>query len=132
MKYLLTFVVDERFAWEATPEQTRETIDRWTAFDREAIEAGAMIATEALEESSSATTLTVKEGGERAITDGPFAESKEQLGGFCLLECANLDEALEWAKKVPLAAGHIEVRPVRDLSPMGYESPTPVPIKSAA
>jgi len=132
MKYLLTFVVDERFAWEATPEEARETIERWSEFDREAVEAGVMIATEALEDSSSATTIAIEASGDRAVTDGPFAESKEQLGGFCLLECENLDEALEWAKKVPLRAGHIEVRPVRDLSELGYVSPTPAPAKAAA
>jgi hypothetical protein len=46
------------------------------------------------------------------MTDGPFAEPKEQLGGFRLLECENLDEALEWARKVPLRSGAIEIRPV--------------------
>ena len=61
------------------------------------------------------------EGGERTVTDGPFAESKEVLGGFYLLECADLDEALEWAKKVPVPGGAVEVRPVMDYEGGGYE-----------
>ena len=57
------------------------------------------------------------------VTDGPFAETKEQLGGFYLLECENLDEALEWAKKIPLPDGAIEVRPVMDYEAFGDEEP---------
>jgi hypothetical protein len=132
MKYLLTFVVDEGRMAEATPEETRSSLDRWSAFDREATEAGAMIACEPLEHSSTATTIRIGEDGERLTTDGPFAETKEQLGGFCLLECANLDEALEWASRVPMVAGSIEVRAVMDLSEFGYESATVRPAKAAA
>ncbi len=57
------------------------------------------------------------------ITDGPFAETKEQIGGFYLLECKDMDEALEWAKKVPIRGGAIEVRPVMDYAEYGYEDP---------
>jgi hypothetical protein len=132
MRYMLTFVVDESANWERSPEEMRAAIERWKEFDREAVQAGALIANDALEDSSSATTVEVKDDGERVVTDGPFSESKEQLGGFCLLECENLDEALAWAKKIPLMTGHIEVRPVRDLSSFGYESPTPGPAKATA
>ena len=66
------------------------------------------------------------------MTDGPFAESKEQLGGFCLLECESRDEALEWANKVPLGSGSIEIRPVMDLSQFGYESRTVTPANATA
>jgi hypothetical protein len=132
VKYLLTFVVDEARMAEATPGEMKESLGRWSAFDREATDAGALIACEPLEHSSTATTIRIAEDGERITTDGPFAESKEQLGGFCLLECANLDEALEWASKVPMRAGSIEVRAVMDLSPLGYESATVPPAKAAA
>jgi hypothetical protein len=108
----------------------RESLERWRAFDGEAVERGAMIACEPLESSSVATTIHIRGDGERIVTDGPFAESKEQLGGFCLLECQNLDEALEWAGKVPMRAGSIEVRPVMDLSRFGYESPTVAPLNA--
>ena len=66
-------------------------------------------------------TLRLQEDGDPIVTDGPFAETKEQLGGFCLLECQNIDEALEWANKVPLRSGSIEIRPVMDLSGFGYQ-----------
>ena len=76
-------------------------MERWQAFGGELVEAGAFIAGEGLQESATATTVRVGDGDERVVTDGPFAETKEQLGGFYLIECENLDEALEWAKKVP-------------------------------
>jgi hypothetical protein len=132
MKYLLTFHVDQRLMADATPEEMREAMDAWKRFDAEAIDAGALIAIEPLQDSSNATTIEIKPSGERVTTDGPFAESKEQLGGFCLLDCADLDEALSWATKVPMNSGSIQVSPVQDFSQFGYSSPTPVPIKAAA
>ena len=132
MRYLLLFIVEERTMENASPEQMQESLERWSAFDDEAVARGAMIACEPLESSTIATTVQVRENGDRIVTDGPFAESKEQLGGFCLLDCENLDEALEWAHKVPLRAGYIEVKPARDFSELGYETPTPGPIKAAA
>jgi hypothetical protein len=128
MRYLLSFIVEERAMENASPEQMRDSLERWSAFDDEAVARGAMIACEPLESSSVATTVHVRENGDRIVTDGPFAESKEQLGGFCVLQCENLDEALEWARKVPMQAGSIEVRPVMDLSQFGYESRTVAPV----
>jgi hypothetical protein len=132
MKYLLSFIVEEGAMEDASPEEMRESMERWSAFDREAAEKGVLIACEPLEGSSAATTIRLGEGGERIVTDGPFAESKEQIGGFCLLECKDLDEALEWAGKVPMRFGSIEIRPVMDLSPFGYESRTVTPAKASA
>jgi hypothetical protein len=132
MKYLLSFVVDEQGMEDASPEERREALERWSAFDEEATEKGALIACEPLENSATATTIQLREDGERIVTDGPFAESKEQLGGFCLLECVNLDKALEWASKVPMRSGAIEVRAVMDLSQFGYESKTLTPAKATA
>jgi hypothetical protein len=132
MKYLLTFIVDEGAMEDSSPEEMREALERWSAFDREAVEAGALIACEPLEGSSAATTLRLRDDGEPIVSDGPFAESKEQLGGFCLLECASKDEALEWAHKVPMRAGSIEVRPIMDLSHTGYESSTVTPARATA
>ena len=62
-------------------------------------------------------------GGERLVTDGPYAETKEQVGGFYLIECENLDAVIEWAKKAPLSAGGVEVRPVMDYTQYGYDEP---------
>jgi hypothetical protein len=132
MKYLLSFVVDEAAMEAASPEEMREGMERWSAFDEEATQRGALIACEPLENSSAATTVHVREDGERIVSDGPFAESKEQLGGFCLLECENLDEALDWANKVPLRSGSIEIRPIMDLSQFGYQSRTLTPAKATA
>jgi hypothetical protein len=132
MKYLLTFVVEEGAMEDASPEEMQESLERWSAFDRDAAEAGALIACEPVEGSSSATTIRIGEDGERMLTDGPFAESKEQLGGFCLLECASKDEALAWAEKVPMRAGVIEVRPIMDLAQFGYQSRTLTPAEATA
>jgi hypothetical protein len=132
MKYLLSFVVEEGGMEDASPEEMKEGIERWSAFDQEATDKGALIACEPLENSSAATTIHLREDGERIVTDGPFVASKEQLGGFCLLECADRDEALEWAKKVPLRSGSIEIRAVMDLSQFGYESKTLTPAKATA
>ena len=83
-------------------------MDRWSAYGQELVLAGAFIVGEALQESATATTVRIGDDDERMVTDGPFAETKEQVGGFYLIECADLDEAIGWAKKVPLRAGGIE------------------------
>jgi hypothetical protein len=130
MKYLLTFIVDQSAMGESSPEEMREAMEAWSAFDSEAVEKGALIACEPLERA--ATTIHLQGTGERIVTDGPFAESKEQLGGFCVLECESLDDAREWADKVPMTTGAIEIRPVMDLSEFGYESKTLSPAKATA
>ncbi|MEQ1913024.1 MAG: YciI family protein [Vicinamibacterales bacterium] len=80
-------------------------------------DSGALLAAEALEAIDTATTVRVR-GGKAVITDGPFAETKEQLAGFYLVEAADLDEALDIAAKIPPAReGSVEVRPVRQLNP---------------
>ena len=132
MKYLLSFVVDEEGMGDASPEEMQESMRRWAAFDQEATDRGALIACEPLESSSTATTIQLQEDGGRIVTDGPFVESKEVLGGFCLLECENLDEAIEWTNKIPLQSGAIEIRAVMDLSQYGYESKTLPPSKATA
>jgi hypothetical protein len=79
-------------------------------------EAGAFLSGDALQGSATATVVRADPSGAPLSTDGPFAETKEQLAGFYILECANLDEAIDWAAKIP-AAGHgaVEVRPIREL-----------------
>ncbi len=78
---------------------------------------GRMIAAEALQPVRTASTVRVR-NGETVITDGPFAETKEQLAGFYLIEADHVDEALELAAKIPAARiGSVEVRPVRELQP---------------
>jgi hypothetical protein len=112
MKYMLTIVGPEGGMEDASPEEMKAQLDRWTAYTEEAVEKGAFVAGEGLQPSATATTVRIPgNGGEPTVTDGPFAESKEQIGGFYLLECKDLDEALDWAKKIPSRGGAVEVRP---------------------
>ena len=125
MKYLLAIINDESRPGPAdpTPEQMQEMMEPWNALNRELVDAGAFVAGEGLQPSASATTVRFGEG-DQAVTDGPFAETKEQLGGFYLIECADLDEALAWAKKVPTRPGNaVEVWPAMDFSQFDYEDP---------
>ncbi|WP_421739354.1 YciI family protein [Caulobacter sp.] len=85
------------------------------AFAGELVAAGAMRGGAGLKTADTATTLRRSADGATHLHDGPFAESKEQLGGFYLIEAPDLDAALAWARKLPMAgAGSIEVRPVID------------------
>ena len=89
-----------------------QMIADYMAFTQAAKEAGVYVAGSALKGVDTATTVRVR-GGETLYTDGPFAETKEQLGGYYLLECKDLDEALKWAAKLPTAkSGSVEVRPL--------------------
>ncbi len=137
MKYMLTLFGPEHGMEDASPEEMKAEMDRWGAYSQEAVDKGAFVAGEGLQPSATASTVTIPEnGGERSVTDGPFAESKEQLGGFYVLECKDLDEALDWAKKIPLRAGAVEVRPVMvfDESHRGLRSARrpPVPARVGA
>ena len=124
MKYLLALIEEEGGMEDASPEEMKAVMDQWTAYSKEAVDKGAFLAGEGLQPSATASTVRIEEGKEPTVTDGPFAESKEQLGGFYLLECKDLDEALEYAKKIPFRNGFVEVRPVQDFTEQGYEDPT--------
>ena len=124
MKYLLALYGEEGGWDDVTPEEMQAGMKPWDDFSRAVKDAGAFLGGEGLEPTALATTVQIQPSGDQIVTDGPFAETKEQLGGFYLLECENLDEALEWAKKVPLTPpGSIEVRPVMDYSEFGYDDP---------
>jgi hypothetical protein len=90
----------------------------YNEFGEAAGAAGVLAAGEALQSTDTATTVSVLggKGGEVVTTDGPFAETKEVLGGYYLLDCANLDDAIAWAARIPAAwrGGKIEVRPIID------------------
>jgi hypothetical protein len=123
MRYMF-ILVGEEGGWEqASPEDIKAEMDRWQDFSREAVESGVMVAGDGLQESSTATTLRIQEQGEPIVSDGPFAETKEQIGGYYVLDCKDLDEALQWARRIPLSSGAIEVRPVMDYAEFGYEDP---------
>ena len=122
MKYLLTLYGDEsRFA-DRTPEQMAEGMKAWDAYTQDAIDAGVHLGGEGLQPSATATTVQIQESGDQIVSDGPFAETKEQLGGFYLLDCRDLDEAIGWAKKIPMPGGTVEVRPVMDYEAVGSQA----------
>src|SRR3954449_3392587 len=104
MRYMLA-IISEEGGWEdVTPEQMQEVMSRWGAFDEKVLADGVWVAGDGLQPSATATTVRIGEG-EATVTDGPFAETKEQLGGFYLLDCDSLDEALEYAKQIPASRG---------------------------
>jgi hypothetical protein len=132
MKYVFALINEEGGFEDASPDEMKAEMDRWDEYGKEAVQRGVFIAGEALQPSATASTVRIKEGEEPIVSDGPFAESKEQLGGFYLFECEDLDEALEYAKRIPYRDGTVEVRPVMDFSEYGYEDPTPGPVKATA
>lgn len=112
MKYLLTIYADEGHYASMPPERMGEVFAAHGRFGAAAAEAGVMRGGDGLQPTSTATTVRVRDG-ETMLTDGPFAETREQLGGFYMIECGDLDEAVRWAAQVPEAQfGSIEVRPV--------------------
>jgi len=114
MRYLLSIITDESGFERATPEERERMSAAYVAFTDEVEAAGVLRGGDGLQPSSTATTVRVRDG-EPLLTDGPFAETREQLGGYYLLECGDLDEAVRWAAKIPGAAGGaVEVRPVMD------------------
>jgi hypothetical protein len=109
MRYALLIYVTP---WDSTPEQDTEVMNAYNVFTRDATTADVMRGGEALHEAKTATSVRVR-NGQTLVTDGPFAETKEEFGGFYLIEAPNLDEAIKWAAKIPGAVrGTIEVRPV--------------------
>jgi hypothetical protein len=102
---------------ELSPSELK-TLDRDSiAYDEELRRRGNYIVSDALEPASTARTVRVRRG-KAATLDGPFAETKEQLGGFILVDATNMDEAVELAKEIPMARlGTIEVRPVMAIGP---------------
>ena len=118
MRYLLIIYNDESRWANATPEDVQQVMAAYNAFGDAAREAGVMIGGEGLQPTGTATTVRVRDN-ETLATDGPFAETREQLGGYYLLDCRDLDDAIGWAARIPDAAtGSIEVRPVMDYDGM--------------
>jgi hypothetical protein len=114
MRFLAAIYGDESRWNSVAPEEYQEVLQAYGAFGEEA--GDRVVAGEGLKPTATAKTIRVQDG-ERLVTDGPFAETKEQLGGFYLLECGGLDEAVDLAAKIPGAAtGCVEVRPVMDYS----------------
>jgi hypothetical protein len=112
MQYILLIHSDERAAAAATPEQNSEMMAAYMAYSQALVDAKAMVGGNRLRPTSTATSVRVA-NGKTAIQDGPFADTKEQLGGYYLIEAADLDAALSWAARCPGARhGTVEVRPI--------------------
>jgi hypothetical protein len=112
MQYLL-LIYDREETWASMPEAERNALSaEYFALTKELQDRGAFVSGAQLQPVAAATTVRVTDG-EQVVTDGPFAETKEQLGGYYLVEAESLDEAIEWAAKIPSARlGAIEVRPL--------------------
>lgn len=111
MQYMMLIYVNEELEANRSKEAFDKIFKEYEAFDKVVKEKNAAISAAALQPTSTATTVKIREG--KVVTmDGPYAEAKEQLGGYYLLECDNLDEAIELASMIPDAKhGVIEIRP---------------------
>ncbi|HET9460677.1 MAG TPA: YciI family protein [Gaiellaceae bacterium] len=109
----MALIYGDQEAWAAYSDEEREgAYDLYRAFAQEAQKAGVMAGGNELAPTRDATTVRVR-SEETLVTDGPYAEVKEALGGYFLLECKSMDEALDWAARIPGAEhGAVEVRPV--------------------
>jgi len=112
MQYMLLIYGSEG-SWDSYSDEERNAIyEEYYALSNDLREQGKLVSANELQGTSTATTVTVHDG-DTVVTDGPFAETKETLAGYYLIEAASLDEAIEWAARIPSArAGKIEVRPV--------------------
>ncbi len=115
MKYMLLLASNPADEPAPGDEGFDSYMGEWAAYSQALVEAGAMVSGEALQGNDTVSTVQVRDG-KRIVTDGPFIESKEVIGGFYVIDVANLDEALDWAAKIPNSHfGTIEVRPVREV-----------------
>lgn len=112
MQYLLAIYEDESISSKRTPEEWGPFMAKYNAFTQSIIKSGHFKAGDGLQNTQSATSVRVRDG-KSELTDGPFAETREALGGYYLIEAADLDEATAIAARIPTAeTGTIEVRPV--------------------
>jgi hypothetical protein len=115
MKFMVSLITDGTLMDEMTPEQRQEAGAEMMGFMSEIRQAGVLLDTDALAPSDTAKTLRHRGNGSKPlVTDGPFAETKEQIAGYMVLECTDLDEAVGWAQKLPVKGGAVEVRPIAE------------------
>ena len=114
MKYMLLMYANESETQEWTQEETQAWFQTWQTLRREAKDAGVLLSNNGLSPIANATTVRVR-NGQTLCTDGPFAETHEQLGGFFMVGCKDIDEAIRWAARIPHAKyGSVEIRPLWD------------------
>jgi hypothetical protein len=115
MRYIMLIYVNEAEAAKMSQEEQGAVFAAYGAFTNEIREKGLMHGGDALQPSSTARTVKVRDGN-LVSTDGPFAETKEQLAGYYILDCKDWDEAVAWAAKIPGAhTGRVEVRPIMEM-----------------
>jgi hypothetical protein len=115
MRYLLMIALEESASTRTPEEEGEQMQPEYAAFMKDIAERGVLLGGERLRLTSDATTVRVR-NGETLTTDGPFAETKEQLAGYFLVDCKDLDEAIEVAAQIPGAKdGSIEVRPIWEM-----------------
>ena len=118
MKYLCMIFDDESKWGTMTPEESGAWMGEYGTFTKAIHESGQFVSGEALQPTATATTVRVR-NGKISTTDGPFVETKEQLGGYYLIEARDLNEAIQVAARIPAArTGGIEVRPIMDTTGM--------------
>ena len=112
MQYLLMLYVNENGWTSLTKAQQEEGVAAYSAYTQALKKAGALVGADRLKPSTAATTVRMS-NGKSQVLDGPYADTKEQLGGYYLIDVADLDAALSWAARCPAAShGIVEVRPV--------------------
>lgn len=112
MKYLLLIASDPSIPSPAPGDSDfDEYMAAWSAYTQDLTDAGVNLGGEALQGAETATTVR-HEGGATTVVDGPFAELKEHLGGYYVIDVDTLDDALEWARRLPVGTGAVEVRPI--------------------
>ena len=115
MRYMFLIYNDENLDPTPGSAQAAKRMDAYRAFSEDVAADKSLLAGDRLQPIAAATTVRIRDGRTQ-VTDGPFAETKEQLGGYYILECANLDQALARAAQIPSAlTGSIEVRPIVDM-----------------
>jgi hypothetical protein len=116
MKYLFLIFLDEKKLDALPSDEYQALTDESLAYDQVLRDGGHFIAAQALQSVQTATTIRLR-GGKAVLTDGPFAETNEQIGGFILIEARDLNEAIQLASRVPVVRlGGVEVRPIMELT----------------
>jgi hypothetical protein len=114
MRYLLLIYGDESYYAQMSEAEVQADMQKWFEYSAALDEAGANRGGEALQPTATATSVR-DDNGNPLVTDGPFAETREQLGGYYVLDVENLDEAIKWAHRCPGAkTGTIELRPIQE------------------
>ena len=115
MNYMLLIMGSQDV--EAPPDAAQNLMQQFMEYHKSVLDAGVHVDSNVLDSFETATSVRVTEGGERLVTDGPFAETREYLGGYYILDLPDLDAAIEWAGRCPGArVGRVEVRPVQEMA----------------